>query len=145
MTQDINALERDIEESRARLDLTIDRLQDKLSVSGIVDDMLGSMQANRYGSIIEQTKEVLRRNPVPVMLVAAGIGWLIYRSGQSSSATRGARRPLPYRESELPVMNTGQARVYDPDAGAVLPDEPVVSDPLAQDPIAAPRNMTARA
>jgi hypothetical protein len=145
MTQDINALERDIEESRARLDVTIDRLQDKLSVSGIVDDMLGSMQANRYGSIIEQTKEVLRRNPVPVMLVAAGIGWLLYRTGQQNSARARIARPLPYRETDLPAMNTGQARVYDPDAGAVLPADPVVSDPLAQDPIAAPRNMTARA
>ena len=144
MTQDINALERDIEESRARLDLTIDRLQDKLSVSGIVDDMLGSMRANRYGSIIDQTKEVLRRNPVPVMLVAAGVGWLIYRSGQRPARTPLAR-PVPYREAEAPLMNTGQARVYDPDAGSIVPADPVVADPLAQDPVGAPRNMTARA
>ena len=144
MTQDINELERDIEESRARLDLTIDRLQDKLSVSGIVDDMLGSMRANRYGTIIDQTMDLLRRNPVPVMLVAAGVGWLIYRSGQKPARTPLAR-PMPYRETEAPAMNTGAARVYDPDAGAVLPADPVVADPLAPDPIAAPRNMTARA
>ncbi len=144
MTQDINALERDIEESRARLDLTIDRLQDKLSVSGIVDDMLGSMRANRYASIIDQTMDLLRRNPVPVMLVAAGVGWLIYRSGQKPARTP-LVRPAPYRATEAPALNTGEARVYDPDAGSTLPADPVVAEPLAPDPIAAPRNMTARA
>ena len=76
MTQDIRDLERDIEQTRARLDLTIDRLQDKLSMSGIVDDVLGTMRGNRYGSIYDHALDVIKRNPVPVMLVAAGVAHL---------------------------------------------------------------------
>ena len=92
MTQDIKDLERDIEQTRARLDLTIDRLQDKLSMSGIVDDVLGTMRGNRYGSIYDHALDVIKRNPVPVMLVAAGVGWLIYRMG-SNPPGRTARAP----------------------------------------------------
>ncbi|MDP1368846.1 DUF3618 domain-containing protein, partial [Klebsiella pneumoniae] len=38
----MNDLERDIEESRARLDQTIDRIQGRLNASSLVDEMLGS-------------------------------------------------------------------------------------------------------
>lgn len=103
MTQDIRELERDIEQTRAGLDLTIDRLQDKLSVSGIVDDVLGTMRGNRYESIYDHALDVIKRNPVPVMLVAAGVGWLIYRMGANdrwdgrtrSSGASGGLRDLP--------------------------------------------------
>ena len=148
MTQDINTLERDIEESRARLDVTIDRLQDRLSVSGIVDDMLCTMRANRYGSVFDHTLEVIRRNPVPVMLVAAGVGWLIHRMSQDSRQR--PVRPLPYGETRVPVSSVeagsvDPVRLYDPDADSVRSDDPLVQDPLAPDPLAARRSLGARA
>src|SRR5215212_3700365 len=129
MTQDINALERDIEESRARLDMTIDRLQDRLSVSGIVDDMMGTMRANRYGSVFDQTLEVIRRNPVPVMLVAAGVGWLIHRMSQDTMSRDTRTRPV------RPL----------PEGPAVRSTDPLVQDPLAPEPLAARRSLDARA
>jgi len=144
MAEDISALERDIEESRARLDMTIDRLQDRLSVSGIVDDMLGTMRTNRYGSLFDQTLEVIRRNPVPVMLVAAGVGWLIHRMGREPSRTRAAR-PVPYGERRVPVASAAPARVYDPDGTSARPAAPLVQDPLAPDSLAARRSLDARA
>jgi Protein of unknown function (DUF3618) len=144
MTEDINALERDIEESRARLDLTIDRLQDKLSVSGIVDDMLGTVRANRYASVFDQTLDAIRRNPIPVMLVTAGVGWLIYRMGQDSSRTR-AVRPLPYGERRVSVRTGGPARPYDPDATYPQPADSLTQDPLAPDPLGPRRDLSARA
>jgi len=148
MTQDITTLERDIEESRARLDMTIDRLQDRLSVSGIVDDMLGTMRANRYGSVFDHTLAVIRRNPVPVLLVAAGVGWLVHRMSQDSR--RRVVRPLPYGETRVPVAGLDAAeadpvRLYDPDAASVRSDDPLVQDPLASDPLAARRSLDARA
>jgi Protein of unknown function (DUF3618) len=146
MTQDMNALERDIEESRARLDMTIDRLQDRLSVSGIVDDMLGTMRANRYGTMYDQTLEVIRRNPVPVMLVAAGVGWLIHRMTRDSAAR--PARPLPYGRNRVPVAGLDETavdpvRLYDPDP-AVRSDT-LVQDPLAPEPLPARRGLDARA
>ena len=51
MTQSLQDLEQDIERSRAQLDRTIDRLQDKMSVSGVVDDMLGTARTSQYGPL----------------------------------------------------------------------------------------------
>lgn len=115
MTQDMNDLERDIQESRARLDLTIDRLQDKLSVSGIVDDMLGSTRKNSYAPMFDNALAVIKRNPVPVMLVAAGVGWLLVRMSQDTMRTR--RTPhLTYADpADVPIIDSGRARIYDPE------------------------------
>jgi hypothetical protein len=116
MTQDMKELERDIEESRARLDLTIDRLQDRLSVSGIVDDMLGSARKSTYGPVFDNALTVIKRNPVPVMLAAAGIGWLIYRLSQDT-----ARRTshLTYVDpADVPVLHPvdmDDTEIYDAD------------------------------
>jgi hypothetical protein len=119
MMQDIKELERDIEQTRARLDLTIDRLQDKLSMSGILDDVLGSMRVNQYGSAFDHALSVIKRNPVPVMLMAAGVGWLILRMG-SSTRPDGARRVV-YDDAEMPVVDAHRPRVYEPVTATPLP------------------------
>jgi len=116
MTQTIRELEQDIEESRARLDVTIDQIQDRLSMSGIVDEVIGSVRSgSQFGSLFDHALEVVKRNPVPVMLAAAGIGWLIYRVSEDTSPR--LRGPVSRREpaADIPVLNTGNARVYDPD------------------------------
>jgi hypothetical protein len=135
MTQSINELEREIEESRARLDLTIDRIQDKLSVSGIVDDMLGSMRRNHYADAFDNAIAVVRRNPVPVMLIAAGLGWLIHRMSQEP--LRG-RALVPYEgPPEDALMRAARERsyegprVYDSAVSTGLP----LSDPMAGRPV----------
>jgi hypothetical protein len=89
--QNLHDLERDIEQSRAQLDLTIDRLQDKMTVSGVVDDVLGTARAGQYGPLFDHVLETVRRNPVPVMLMVAGLGLLAYRLGRSSAASRRTR------------------------------------------------------
>ena len=57
-------------------------------------------------SFLEQGFELARRNPVPVVLLAAGAGWLLHAL---------SRRGTEASVDDIPVLNTGQARVYDPD------------------------------
>jgi Protein of unknown function (DUF3618) len=135
MNEDIRSLEHDIEETRARLDLTINRLQDKLSMSGIVDDLLGSVRGNRYASVFDHALAVLRRNPVPVMLVAAGIGWLIHRASQQEAAHADGTADLTY-DDDVPVLATGHSRIYDPDTSTLHP---------TQDTLEGRRELNARA
>jgi len=85
-SQSLQELERDIERSRAQLDQTIDRLQDKMNVSGVVDDMLGTARNGQYAPLYDKVLDTVRRNPVPVMLIALGIGLLAYRLGRPSAA-----------------------------------------------------------
>ncbi len=97
--QNLQELERDIERSRAQLDQTIDRLQDKMTVSGVVDDVLGTARNGPYGPLYDRVLETVRRNPVPVMLIAMGIGLLAYRLGRPSYAAR--QSPLIAADEDL--------------------------------------------
>ena len=117
MTQTIREIEQEIERSRARLDETIDRIQDRLSVSGIVDQLMGSVRSSDFSWTFDNAVSVVRRNPIPVLLVAAGVGWLIHRATSKAPTPGAGGRFDPYREDEadVPVLNTGHARVYDPD------------------------------
>jgi hypothetical protein len=90
-SQNLQELEKDIERSRAQLDQTIDRLQDKMTVSGVVDDVLGTARNGQYGPLYDRVLDTVRRNPVPVMLIAMGIGLLAYRLGRPSYVARQRR------------------------------------------------------
>jgi hypothetical protein len=123
MTQDFKDLEKDIEESRARLDMTIDRIQDKLSVSGIVDDMIGSARKSGYAPVFDSALAAVRRNPVPVMLVVAGLGWLLHRMSEDAARARRPRRIARPNLAATPSADPGHARVYDPDLSVKPPQD----------------------
>ena len=107
----MNEMERDIEASRARLDETIDRIQGRLSVSSLVDEMLGNARRTpAISGAYDGALDAVRRNPVPVLLIAAGVGWLMHRMSQDAT-----RRRTQAAAERVPVLNDGIARAYDPD------------------------------
>jgi hypothetical protein len=123
MTQSLQELERDIEQSRAKLDLTIDRLQGKMSVSGVVDDMLGTARNGRYAPVFDNVLLTIRRNPVPIMLMAAGLGLLVHRLGRTP--------PMVRRESRMTadediVAEAEGVRLYGSGASPLQPPENVL-------------------
>jgi hypothetical protein len=113
-------LEGEVEASRARLDQTLGALQDRLSVSGAaMDHALG----------------VVRRNPLAALAVALAAGWALYTLG-GRSRRRAEEHAEALEEESIPVLNTGHARIYDPD---VSPRHPT------QDLLETRREMNARA
>ena len=120
----INELERDIEETRARLDSTIDRLQNRLSPSGVVDEVIGTVRRSPYKGVVDEALVAIRRNPVPMLLVAAGLGLLFVRMSEDARAARRRRFADPYADpldDGLPVLRPRSARVYDPDLAPAHP------------------------
>lgn len=115
MSQSINELERDIERTRARLDSTIGQLQSRLSTSGIVDEVLGTVKRTQFASLIDDTLEAVRRNPVPVLIVAAGLGLLFHRMAERTHGRR--RDPYDAHDTGVPVLHPRGAMTYDPDFG----------------------------
>ena len=69
----MNELEKDIEASRARLDQTIDQIQERLSVSSIVDEMLGNARRTPLSGVYDGALDAVRRNP-DVQAVYLGTG-----------------------------------------------------------------------
>ena len=123
----MNEMERDIEASRARLDETIDRIQGRLSVSSLVDEMLGNARrAPAVSGAYDGALEAVRRNPVPVLLIAAGVGWLMHRMSQDAN-----RRRTHASAERVPVLNDGAARAYDPDLPTRQPKPPLLDETRA--------------
>ncbi|GJD47451.1 hypothetical protein OPKNFCMD_0159 [Methylobacterium crusticola] len=120
MSQSISDLEHDIEQTRARLDQTIDRIQDRLSPTSIVDEMLGTVRQSPLSGAYDGALAAVRRNPVPVMLIVAGVGWLVHRMAQEAERKRHIRAAVDGAEA-VPVIKTGAARVYDPDRPTAHP------------------------
>jgi ElaB/YqjD/DUF883 family membrane-anchored ribosome-binding protein len=123
-------LERDIEESRARLDDTIDRLQDRMTATGVADDVIGTARRYGYGPQIERAAATIRENPIPVLLVAAGIGWLAL-SMTSTTRRREARRDMERRGVwERPPRRhvSGDPRIRDEDIDPAATRSPVEAD-----------------
>lgn len=122
----IAELEREIEASRARLDHTIDRIQDRLSVAGMVDELVGSAGDAPLSGLFERTLATVRRNPVPLMLAAVGVGLLLQHFNQKRRDEAAAYRPTRRRASEVeediaPILAEPRAKTYDPDEPAGQP------------------------
>jgi hypothetical protein len=122
MTRRLDELEQDVEQTRARLDQTIGALQERLSISGLADDFIGSLRKTQLGSVVEAALDVVKRNPVPVILVAAGVGWLAHRLNKEARGYASYRR-IDDEPVDIPVLNTGNARVYDPDVSPRHPTQ----------------------
>jgi hypothetical protein len=85
-SRDPEQLERAADRIRADLDRTLDALERKLSPSQLLDRSLAYLREHG-GDVVHAVGDSVRRNPVPIMLTVAGLGWLIV------SATR-AREPI---------------------------------------------------
>ena len=80
-------LERTADRIRADLDRTLDALERRLAPGQLLDRSLSYLR-DHGGEMASAVGESVRRNPVPILLTAAGLGWLIV------SAVRGRHEPI---------------------------------------------------
>ena len=100
MSESLSDLEKDIEASRARLDETIDRIQSRLTPVNLVDEMLGSARATPLNALYDGALDAVRKNPLPVLMIAAGIGMLLNKMSKNS-VTVPNPGPLVRKPSDL--------------------------------------------
>ncbi len=86
MSMQTDRIEADVQQSRHRLNDTLSELGSKLSPGQILDEGLGLLRG-QAGQFAGKLGRQVRDNPLPVLLVGAGIAWLVAsnRMGQSSS------------------------------------------------------------
>lgn len=115
----VNELEQDIEATRSRLNGTIDRIQEKLTVSGIVDEVMGQAGVPRLESGHDFVLSLLRRHPLPLMIAAAGLGLAVYQMNRKKAARLTA---LPHDQDDWdrhPALE--KPPIYAPDLSLTSP------------------------
>jgi ElaB/YqjD/DUF883 family membrane-anchored ribosome-binding protein len=85
-SRDPEQLERAAERIRESLDRTLDALERKLQPSRLLDQSLSYLREHG-GEMVTAVGDSVRRNPVPILLTVAGIGWLVASSLSSSRKT----------------------------------------------------------
>ena len=132
-TRTADDIERDIEDERAQMSGTINDLQKKFSVEGIVND-ISAMFRDQGGDIGRSISETVGRNPAAVALVGVGLAWLILGKGRGSqsNAQRQDRdaayggnlgRSIPVRRDGKAALREAEDNWFD-DGGMVYKEKP---------------------
>lgn len=102
-------LEREGEEIRADLDRTLDEIQQRFSSGELLDRSVEFLR-NTGSELLREAGETVRRNPVPVLLTAAGLLWLtssVVSSRRHPEARGGARGGAGPRSSRSGAHSRG--------------------------------------
>jgi hypothetical protein len=74
-------IERDVERTRANLTRTLDELRDRLSPGQVMDQLTEWAKGSGGAEFARNLGAQVRDNPLPILLVGAGIGWLMVSGG----------------------------------------------------------------
>jgi hypothetical protein len=84
-SSDPAVIERELAESRARLDTHLDQLTKRLSPGQLIDDGLDYLRHGQGAEFVRNLGGQLRDNPLPVALTGIGLSWLMAASAMSGN------------------------------------------------------------
>jgi ElaB/YqjD/DUF883 family membrane-anchored ribosome-binding protein len=123
---DPEAIRSDINVTRARMDNTMDELGDRFQPRHLLDEVLGLFRRSNEGSdgnlrkvrekishsadaAMHAVVDTVKQNPMPALLIGAGVAWMIYESRRDRSGDQ-------YDEDETYARRRDREGVrYDPD------------------------------
>ncbi len=80
------ALEREIEQDRRRIEEKIGAIQAKMSPGQLVDEALSWAKSNGATEYASNLGSAMKTNPIPVALMGIGMAWLMANPGRRSTA-----------------------------------------------------------
>ncbi len=91
MTKTSAEIEREVEETRGRIDQTVEALKDKMQPKEMFDEAT-KMMSGASNKVLTTAVEQLRENPIPIALIGLGVAWLAIGQTRRSGDTgyRGA-------------------------------------------------------
>jgi ElaB/YqjD/DUF883 family membrane-anchored ribosome-binding protein len=117
---DSDAIRSDIDNTRERMDETINELGSRFDGRHIVDEVLGFFRrssdggSSQIGSKLSQSAQTavssvatsVKENPIPALLIGAGVAWLIFKNRSPGSS--GSYEDEGYQSSSSPEYLRGQ-------------------------------------
>ena len=134
MTKSADELEHEVEASRERLDQTLDSLQSRLNVAGVTANLMNpDWRARTLHGSTDRFVGSAQANPLPVLLILGGLGFLVYDVVRRAAETRRlaqmpANPPLPNTDSGL--AENSQDRLHEK-LDAALEESFPGSDPVS--------------
>ncbi|MBO1079062.1 DUF3618 domain-containing protein [Roseomonas haemaphysalidis] len=96
-------IENDVERTRARVSDTIEALRGSMSPNQIMDQVMDYARSSGGSEFIRNLGTSVRDNPLPVVLIGAGIGWLLLSNQNRGPAYPATARQPDYRVPALPA------------------------------------------
>jgi hypothetical protein len=75
---------REVEQSRARLSETFRELRTRITPGQVVDQFIDYAREGPVAESLRNLAREIRENPLPLVLIGIGIGWLMVASSRSS-------------------------------------------------------------
>ncbi len=97
------ALEREIEQDRRRIEDRIDAIQAKMSPGQLLDEALAYARASGGGEYVANLGNAMKTNPVPVALMGIGMAWLMANPGGASRSTGASASMAHDEEPDYPL------------------------------------------
>jgi ElaB/YqjD/DUF883 family membrane-anchored ribosome-binding protein len=111
-------IEREVEDTRARLAGTLGEIRDRASPGQLFEQVLDYAKQSGGADFARNLGVSVRDNPMPLLLIGAGIGWLML-SDRREGGTAGAGAGAEHGPRALPAPGgsarpAGGVRVYSP-------------------------------
>jgi hypothetical protein len=84
-------IEREVEDTRSGLERTLGELRDRVQPRAVVDEIWDFASGSGGGDFARNLGRAVKDNPVPVVLIGAGIAWLMSGKGTPSFGSRSSR------------------------------------------------------
>ena len=91
MSMSTDQLERQSEQNRAEVELTLEELRARLTPGQIIDEVL-SYAKDGGAHFMSNLGRQVTSNPLPVTLIGAGLAWFLFGNKADQSYGNGVRR-----------------------------------------------------
>jgi len=96
--QSSREIEAEVERTRAHMAETLDALRSRMSPGQILDEVLGYAKDTGGGKTLRNLGRTVQDNPAPLLLIGAGVAWMMAGNGgrhpaRRDSAAENTRRP----------------------------------------------------
>src|ERR1700744_3093997 len=104
-------IERDLAQTRARMDTRLNDLQDRLSPGQVIDDLMTYFRGSEGGDFARNLMTSVRDNPLPAALTGIGLTWLMASSTQVNGVPAApAASPMPPKSASASRSNDLEMR-----------------------------------